>query len=232
MLKRGKIKRGIRLSENYITFMFDIENPKQKESGNVVGIDIGQNFAISCSNGFQSGKDCHHHDLNSITERLCRKVKGSKGFKKVQSHRKNYINWTINQLDLTNVKQINIENIKNLRKGKRSSKKLNHWTYKDIFDKVENFSCEFGVQVYKKDPTYTSQRCSSCGWTRKTNRKGSLFKCGKCDFTLDADLNAARNIGLPLPEIFRKQRLQQKNRSGFYWYVEEQENIVPVVHKP
>jgi transposase len=58
-----------------------------------------------------------------------------------------------------------------------------------------------------------------------------MFKCGECGFTFDADLNASRNIALPLFGITKQQRLQQANRTGFYWLVEGQEIIVPDVNK-
>ena len=108
---------------------------------------------------------------------------------------------------------------------------LSHWTYKNIFEKVKSYCNECGVHVHEVNPTYTSQRCSSCGWTRKTNRKGKQFKCGKCGFAADADLNASTNISLPLAAISRQQRLKQINRLGFYWNVLDQEIIVPDVKK-
>jgi transposase len=46
---------------------------------------------------------------------------------------------------------------------------------------------------FKKVPAHnTSKRCSCCG--ALGNRSGKQFTCPHCDFTLDADLNAARNI--------------------------------------
>ena len=50
-----------------------------------------------------------------------------------------------------------------------------------------------GDVVYIK-PNYTSQQCSKCSHTEKSNRNGNIFKCKKCNFELDADLNASRNI--------------------------------------
>ena len=44
-------------------------------------------------------------------------------------------------------------------------------------------------------------------------------------------LNAAKNIVLELPSISRQQRLQQNNRTGFYWQVVGQELIVPGAQK-
>ena len=231
MEARGLMTSGIRLSKKNITFMFEIPKPKFVDTGKVLGIDIGQLNAISCSNGFESKVNKHGHDLNSINKIMSKRKRGSHGFMKCQEHRKNYINWTINQLNLDGVKCINREDIKNLRRGKRSSRKLSHWTYTDIFDKLDKFCCERGVLVNKVNPIYTSQRCSECGWTCKSNRKGKKFKCGKCSFTADSDLNASRNIALELQGITKQQRLRKISKTGFYWLTKEQACIVPAVLK-
>jgi len=229
LLALGELKKGIRLSSKNITFMFDIPEVTKKDSGITLGIDIGLKNVISCSNSHISKPNPHGHDLDSICSILARKKGESKGFKRAQAHRTNYINWAINQLNLSGTKQINIEAIKNLRYKNKSSRKLARWTYTDIFGKIESYCEEHGVHVLKVNPTYTSQRCSNCGWTRKSNRKGKLFKCGQCSLELDADLNASINISLKLKPIWNKQRLKQANRVGFYWLVDGQDSIVPVV---
>jgi putative transposase len=57
-------------------------------------------------------------------------------------------------------------------------------------------------EVLKGDPAYTSQACSRCGHTDKSNRPSrAVYRCGACGFRLHADHNAAVNIlvraGLP-----------------------------------
>ena len=52
------------------------------------------------------------------------------------------------------------------------------------------------------EPAYTSQACSQCGHTAKSNRPSqAVFACGACGFQANADHNAAINIlvraGLP-----------------------------------
>ena len=209
--------------------MFDIPETPNITSGETLGIDIGQTDLLSCSNGFQSVPDHHGHTLKSICEKLARKKKGSKAFIKTQNHRTNFINHSINQLNLEGVKEVRIENIKNLRKGRRTSKSLQHWNYPEIFGKLGVKCLDAGVQIKTISPTYTSQRCSCCGWTRKANRRSKLFKCTSCGFKHDADLNAAVNISLSLKAISKKERLMQINRKGFYWLASGQEPIVPVV---
>jgi transposase len=49
--------------------------------------------------------------------------------------------------------------------------------------------------VVAVDPRHTSQACSRCGHSARNNRRSrSVFKCRKCEYHLNADLNAARNI--------------------------------------
>ena len=228
---KGVRTNGLRLSNSYMTFMFEIPDPPKKDTGSTVGVDVGIKNAITVSNGFSSREDNHGHTLDSIIKKISNKKKGSKAFARATKHRTNYVNWTINQLDLSDVKQVNIENIKHLRRSVRTNRGLSHWTYTEIFGKLETTCLEQGVLVKKVVSTYTSQRCSHCGWTRKTNRKGKQFKCAACGYAADADLNASINISLPLKPIGKKQRLKQPNRTGFYWLVSGQEPIVPVVQK-
>ncbi len=52
-----------------------------------------------------------------------------------------------------------------------------------------------GGMVLEIAPQYTSQKCSCCGFVAKYNRQSqALFKCSACDFELNADVNASRNI--------------------------------------
>ena len=52
-----------------------------------------------------------------------------------------------------------------------------------------------GGQLITIPPQYTSQKCSKCGHTEKENRvTQSDFKCKKCSFNINADINAASNI--------------------------------------
>lgn len=229
----GKIKSGIRLSKSNITFMFDCKSI-ENQSNTTVGIDIGVNSLLSVDTGstrFQSGKDIHGHDLNSINSALARKKVGSNSFKRTQSHRTNYINHQINLLNWDDIKILRIEKIRNLRKGKPTSRKLKHFTYNEIFDRLKLKSEEHNVYVQEISPTYTSQRCSCCGWTRKTNRNGLIFKCEKCSNEQNSDLNASTNIRLNLREIGNKERLLHKNRIGFYWNELSREPIVRDVLK-
>lgn len=232
MLSKGTIKKGIRISNKMITFMFDIEEPEMVTEGVTLGIDIGMNTALSCSNGQMISKDNHGHTYKSICRKLSGKKKGSKGSERTYAHRTNYINWTVNQINFDNVLEVCRENIKNLRKGRNCSKELSRWNYAELFDKLDMRLEETGVQLIKINSTYTSQRCSCCGWVRRSNRKKNafgceFFKCTKCAFECNADLNASINIASKLLPISKQQRLKNANRKGFYWLTADQERTVP-----
>lgn len=233
-LSIGKMKNGIRLSKKNITLMFEFEGIENTSTDNVTGIDIGVNSLLSIDYGTtksQSIKNNHGHDLNSINDRLSRKKKGSNGFRRTITHRTNYINHSINQLNWNKIGTLKIEKIRNLRRGRRTSRKLQHFVYKQIFDKLKSNSERYNVCINEVDPTYTSQRCSCCGWTRKSNRKGLSFKCGNCSHEQNSDLNASSNIRLNLPIMGKKERLKRLNRKGFFWNVVSHEPIVRDVKK-
>lgn len=212
----GAIGSGVRLSDKFATFTFKT-SVAPVETGRIIGVDIGALDTIACSDGMKTGVDAHGHSLGSILDGMARKNKGSKAFLRAAAHRTNFINWSVNQINLSGVSELRREKIFNLRLGKRSSRKLARWTYTDIIDKLESRCQELGVRVTEVSPTYTSQRCSCCNWVCKRNRKGKAFKCSSCGFTADADLNAALNIALPLPSLPKAARLQRWNLKGFYW---------------
>ena len=227
----GTIKQTVQLSKRNITFLFELPEVEKKQSGAVIGIDIGQTDAISCSDGQQISKDNHGYSYETICKKLVKRKKGSKAFRRAETHRTNYINWVVNQINLDNVQTVRRENIKHLRKGTRTRRTLSHWNYAELFESLDMKLESLGVQVVKINPTYTSQRCFSCGWTRKSNRAGKQFKCKSCGHTDDADLNASKNISLDLPTISKVERLKQPNRAGFYWNVLNKELIVPCVQE-
>ena len=228
---QGTLKVGVRLSLDEVTFMFELPAPTSRTIGSTIGIDIGQITTLTTSDGQTVDKDKHGHSYQSICDKLSRKKRGSRNFEQADKHRSNFLRWAVNRLNLTGVKTVNIEDIKHLRRGKRSSGSLTHWNYAELVGRLEEKLSDAGVQIVKVSPTYTSQRCSRCGWTRKRNRKGKRFKCEKCSFGCDSDLNGSFNISLNLPSISKAERLQRKNLTGFFLNVVSEVPIVPHVEK-
>jgi len=230
-LKRGKLKPSIRLNKDGLTLYFDI--PDSKISGkSKVGADQGVTTCLTLSDGQVTKTNKHGYDLTSINHILSRRKKASKGFRRAQRHRKNYINWSINQLNFKNINEVKLEKIESIRKGKKSSRYLSHWTYTLIKDKLVKLGEDKGFVITEQDSRFRSQRCSKCGWTHKPNRKGKTFKCTHCGFTADSDLNAASNHAVELLKITWEVWQQRLNRVGFFWHeVVGDERIVRHVKK-
>ncbi|WPS85504.1 transposase (plasmid) [Brevibacillus halotolerans] len=97
------------------------------------------------------------------------------------------------------------------------NKLLKNWSYFDLQQKITNKAMEFGIEVRKINPKYTSQRCSCCGHIDEANRpknsKGqSHFKCIHCGFETNADYNAAKNISTESIELIIENQLKSQNR--------------------
>jgi transposase len=235
LYKKGySLKTTWQISNKSISSLWEIDKPKNNGT-KILGADQGQTTCLSLSDGQVTQKCTHGHDLKSINDKMARQTKGSKAFKRSQLHRTNYINWSINQLDLSDLKELKLEQLKNVRLGKKTSTSLRHWTYTEINAQIYNRCSELGVLVTEQSATYRSQRCSDCGWTHKSNRKRKEFICSKCGSSHDADINGALNHEADLYQLPSGFWRTKSNKIGFYWTKEGlfdqygQEFTVPVV---
>ena len=238
-----QIVKSILVSKEGIEVRFKLK-PLAKESQfkqRKLGIDQGQRklftvFSVDKSNveNINDGLYLKETDFNFKTtyNQICTKIskleKGSKSFKRTQDHRKNIINQAVNILSKTenfnfenDVAEICLEKIRDLGKGKKKSRKLQAFNYADLRYKLERKCIETNVELTETSNAYRSQRCSLCGFVHKKNRLsgGEEFKCLKCGYAADADINSAKNQVANLPElyVFRKYNRNINHTSGFYW---------------
>ena len=202
----------------------------EKEDGVKVGADQGMLTCLSLSDGQttpdmiidapRKGEPTRKLKVNlsTISEKMCRKKKGSKAFRRCQCERKNYINYALNRLDFSGIKEVGLESIKNINHGRRTAEKLKHWSNPEIVARLTQVAEEFGVRINPQSNAYRSQRCSGCGHVLKKARKGKLYVCPICGLVIDADINAAKNHEIELPDIPHCSELSRLARSdGFYW---------------
>ncbi|WP_049316801.1 zinc ribbon domain-containing protein, partial [Staphylococcus capitis] len=93
------------------------------------------------------------------------------------------------------------------------------WSYFDLQTKIESKAKEYGIEVRKVNPKFTSQRCNNCGVISKDNRPNQeTYQCtcqrktrdGMKTYKTNADLNAARNIAIDgIEDIIYEQALYQ-----------------------
>jgi putative transposase len=82
-----------------------------------------------------------------------------------------------------------------VRKQTPTHRRIHAWSFAQLRAFTVYKAEERGCTVVAVDPRHTSQACSCCGHTARTNRRSrGRFVCRACGVELHADLNAARNI--------------------------------------
>ena len=218
--KQGKLLNSFLITPTRVELRYEItKEPKIKKKKKKVGADQGELTVLTLSdNQITPEKDNHNHTLTSILDKMSRKKKGSKAFKKCQEHRKNFINWSINQLNFKDITEIGFERVKNLKYKNRLPKHLIHWTYTEIRDKLTRRCEEEEVLLTSQSSIYKSQRCSYCGLVLRSQRKGKVYTCKNCGLEIDADLNASLNHQQDLPDVpYDLRKLNLNRKQGFFW---------------
>ncbi len=177
-------------------------NPEIIEGDIRLGVDLGINNIAVCSDNtfYESGKvkavkgkyQYLRSKLQSIgtrsAKRKLQKLSGrERRFQKDTNH--NIANWILSKP--FNI--IALEDLTGIRNQTKNSK-LGKWSFAELRSIIEYKAEAIGKQTIAINPKYTSQTCSKCGFQKKTNRNGRIFKCKSCGFEIDADLNASRNI--------------------------------------
>jgi putative transposase len=94
-----------------------------------------------------------------------------------------------------------MENLTDIRKlyrkgngqGRTYRDRMNSWSYTELQRQIEYKARWEGIPVIYVNPYGTSVKCSICGSRMKPEENRQL-KCRSCGFTVDRDVNAARNI--------------------------------------
>jgi len=93
---------------------------------------------------------------------------------------------------------------------------LKNWSYFDLQNKTKYKCEEKGIKFILIDPKYTSKRCSHCGCIDDANRdcKGNQakFKCVTCGHEENADINAAKNISIPMIDSIIVEQLKMMSK--------------------
>jgi len=83
------------------------------------------------------------------------------------------------------------------------SKKISRTVWRTVHRVLKYKAPIYGSFVKEVNPHLTSKSCPRCGWVSR--KVGRTFKCERCGFTLDRQLNASLNIFLKMcgfPHLF------------------------------
>jgi len=190
------------------------KNVENVEEGIILGCDTGVKEIVTFSEDRIVDSDSGY---DFLLDKIKRKRKGSKAYKRALIERDNYIRSILNKCVMDGIKQLNVENNSSLKFKKHTSSKLKSHAYGVIKNKLQRICEEAGVRITFTPSAYKSQRCNLCGWVQKSNRKGKILSCKKCQHTCDADYNSSRNQIVILPYVSFEMRELKLNRKGFYW---------------
>jgi IS605 OrfB family transposase len=190
----AKLLQGCILGKDWAALWIEIPDQPQK-IGQVLAIDIGINKLLVDSEGRKYGVE---------TKAVCARVKRckpkSKGRLRASRARSNYINKTVKELPWNSLGILGIEDLKNLKKGKKPNRSKNFrktiapWTYRQAITRIEQLAQENRVRLVVVDPRNTSRTCPGCGMVAKENRRGEHFLCVRCNYSADADYVGAQNV--------------------------------------
>jgi IS605 OrfB family transposase len=94
---------------------------------------------------------------------------------------------------------LHVEKLTGIRERCKGTAKINRmiagWPFAQLLSFLKYKAALAGVTVVEEDPRHTSQRCSRCGHTSRSNRsKQADFSCKQCGYQAHADYNAACNL--------------------------------------
>jgi IS605 OrfB family transposase len=176
------------------------------ESSHVVGIDVGINkLAVTSDCLFFKGIKNKIRRFESLRSRLQSKGTPSakRHLKKLSGKEKLFrrdVNHVISKRIVESAEgTIVMEKLTHIRRGtikkymKRNNRRISGWAFRQLQTFIEYKAIQSGIKVAYVNPAFSSQTCSKCS-SLDTIRNHGFFHCNTCYSSLDADLNASRNI--------------------------------------
>lgn len=209
----NKTKRG----DYYINICVDLPTDPNGKTPKVIGVDLGRRDIATTSTGKSwSGKQIElvrdryskvrtnvQSKCTRNSRRLLRRLSGR------EQRFQKWLNHNISKQLVQEAKQtgasLAFEDLTGIRdslnekpRSKIERRRTNNWAFYQLRLFVGYKANIAGVPVVFVPPAYTSQTCSRCRGIHpikgKSYRNGKVFRCGRCGFEHDADINAALNI--------------------------------------
>ena len=200
----------------HISVSFNVQDCKDSDISNVVGVDRGINFVITTYNSkgktsFVSGRKIKNTrgKYKALRTGLQKRQTASsrRRLKRIGNRENRWmqdVNHCISKaLVLNNPKNtlFVLEDLTGIRSATESVKKKDRyisvsWSFYDLEQKIDYKCKKYGSRMIKVDPAYTSQTCPKCGHTEASNRHKDkhIFICRNCGYTSNDDRIGAMNL--------------------------------------
>jgi putative transposase len=198
----------------------------------VLGIDLGvENLVVASTGRFWTGDELDHWHREFQQRRGDLQQTGTQEAhrtlqrvsKKETAYYKQYLHIVANEIVEEAVEHdcsvIAFEDLTDIRKRAQGATWHHRWRFNRLYEYVEYKAKAYRIDVEELERSpqaktvpayYTSQRCSSCGFTHEDNRPTQEhFECQKCGYENHADYNAAKNVAVRCCR-----RLLRRNQTG------------------
>jgi IS605 OrfB family transposase len=158
----AKLLNGCVIQGDMAILWIDLPDLPVREEGDELGIDLGYNKLLADSEGGKYGLE-----IKARCEKVRRKKPGSKGKRRAQQERQDYINRTVKEIPFARLRLIAVENLKHLKRGKKPNrsklfrKRLAPWTYRQALTRIEQLAAENRVHLAHVNPRNTSREIVS-----------------------------------------------------------------------
>jgi IS605 OrfB family transposase len=197
----------------FLAVTLDVPDPDLRVPDDWLGVDLGiVNIATTSDGKRMAGRGLNRYRKRQLALRRKLQVKATKSAKRVLKRQRrrearfaantnHCIAKTIVAIAERTGRGIALEDLTGIRarvrlhKDQRSS--LHSWAFAQLGQFIAYKARRAGVAVAYVDPAYTSQQCSECSYTDRSNRAGqATFACRACGVIMHADINGSRNIAL------------------------------------
>ncbi len=207
--------RSVTLTEDRLSLAYASEVQEVQLRG-FIGIDRNlDNVTVAATDG-----TVHRHDLSEATRvkavylgvrshfkrndvRIRREISGKYGRKQREKVKQVLHHASKLIVEEAKAKQygVTMEKLTGIRRlyrrgnwqGRWYRGRMNSWSYAELQRQIEYKARWEGLPVIYVHPHGTSSRCSICGQKMKPEENRTL-RCPSCGYTVDRDVNAARNI--------------------------------------
>jgi len=208
--KRCSADLFIRRGKVFLNIVMEKEVDDLSQNGNIIGIDRGiKKLAVTSDKRFFGGGK-----VKRVSERY-KRLRSKLQSKKTRSAKRHFAkisrkenrfrqdaNHCISKLIVSSLRSgdtIVLEKLKGIRERTTVKKKdrfqHNSWSFYQLEQFLTYKAEAKGITVDHVSARYTSRGCNKCGHIARGNRTcQSRFKCKKCGYQCNADLNAAFNI--------------------------------------
>ncbi len=191
----------------------EVSHTPDEDTIRVLGVDlnVAGATAVTSTAGFYGNADYlnHRRQAYEALRAELQQTATRSAYQRFHEHATHHSNWleeyewqVINGIvdDALEVRATHVvfEKLDGIRDRISNLPKFQQWMFKRIQNEVEAQLEPYGVTVERVNPRNTSKGCShsECGHVSDSNRSDNEFECVECGLALNADYNAARNIGL------------------------------------